>query len=59
MNFDDLKDPQLQAKLKDAKTPEDLLEIAKECGLELEDAQLEAFAGGSWCVDACFDYAPI
>ena len=57
MNFEDLKDPRLQQRLKDAKTPEDILALAKECGVELSDAQLEGVAGGvHWCTDrACTD----
>ena len=47
MNFDELKDPELQEKLKSAKSPEDILAIAKEEGFELTDAQLEAVSGGS------------
>jgi hypothetical protein len=35
MSFEDLKDPELQEKLKGAKTPEELLELAKEEGIEL------------------------
>ena len=53
MDFDDLKDPQLQAKLRETKTPEELLAIAKECGMTLEDAQLEHVLGGSWCDSFC------
>ena len=32
MNFEDLKNPELQEKLKSAKTPEDIFAIAKESG---------------------------
>ena len=46
MNFEDLKNPELQEKLKSAKTPEDILALAKEEGYELDDDQLEAVAGG-------------
>lgn len=53
MNFKDLQDPELQARLKDAKTPEELLEITQECGVELSDAQLESVSGGAWCSDFC------
>ena len=53
MNFDELKDPQLQARLKNAKTPEEILEIAKECGIELTDTQREGISGG-WC-DRCYE----
>lgn len=53
MDFDELKDPELQVRLKAAKTPEELLEIAKESGVELEDAQLTAISGGTWCDEYC------
>ena len=46
MNFEDLKNPELQEKLKSAKSAEDLVAIAKAEGLELTDEQLEAVAGG-------------
>ena len=49
MNFDELKNPELQEKLKSAQSPEDILAIAKEEGFELTDDQLEAVSGGaSW-----------
>ena len=57
MKFDDLKDLQLQARLKGAKTPEELLTVAQECGVELSEAQLEGVAGGAWCDDYCTDFA--
>ena len=48
MNFEDLKNPELQEKLKAAKTPEELVALAKEEGMELSDEQLESLcAGGS------------
>ena len=57
MDFEDLKDPALQEKLKAAKTPEEVLAIAKEEGYELSDAELAEAAGGvkwacekdDWC----------
>ena len=48
MNFDDLKNPEFQEKLKNAQTPEELAALAKAEGIELSDGQLEAIAGGSW-----------
>ena len=49
MNFDDLKDPELQEKLRNAKTPEDILQIAQEEGYELASEELaEVAGGGSW-----------
>lgn len=56
MDFKDLKDPRIQERLKDAKTPEELLEIAKECGMELDDAEITGVAGGAWCDDYCTDF---
>ena len=50
MNFEDLKNPELQEKLKSATTPEEILAIAKEEGFELADEELQQVAGGkgSW-----------
>ena len=55
MNFEDLKSPELQEKLKSAKTPEELLALVKEEGFELPDGELDAIAGGSWS-DICWDH---
>lgn len=52
MNFSDLT-PEQQKKAKACNTPEEMLELAKEEGLELTDEQLEAVAGG-W--DECDAY---
>ena len=46
MNFDDLKDPEVQERMKSAKTPADLLAIAKESGYELSEEELNAMSGG-------------
>ena len=52
MNFEDLKNPELQDKLKAAKAPEDILALARDEGLELSDEELEAVSGGDfWDVD--------
>ncbi|MBQ9003217.1 MAG: Nif11-like leader peptide family natural product precursor [Eggerthellaceae bacterium] len=53
MNFDDLTDEQ-KAKARSAKTPEEILELAKEEGYELSDDELEAVSGG-WCGDCSSD----
>ena len=59
MNFEDLKNPDLQERLRAAKTPEELLAIAKEEGFGLSDAQPEGVAGGGWyCDDACKRFDP-
>ena len=65
MNFEDLKNPELQEKLKFAETPEKLLELAREEGYELTDDVLDGISGG-WCMvdcnndtcatDNCFDF---
>ena len=47
MDFEDLKNPELQEKLKAVKTPEDILALAKEGGFELTDEQLEQVSGGT------------
>ena len=46
MNFDELKNPELQEKLKSAKTPEEMLALAREEGFELTDEELEGISGG-------------
>ena len=46
MKLEDLKNPELQEKLKSAKTPEELRAIAEKEGLELSDEELENIAGG-------------
>ena len=54
MNFEGLKNPELQEKLKAAKTPEDILELAKEEGYELSDSDLDGVSGGDWdCWTVC------
>ena len=54
MNIEDLS-LELQEKAKACKTPEELLSLAKEEGVELADETLEAIAGGSsWsCITDC------
>ena len=58
MNFENLKDPKLQEKLKSAKTPEELLALAREQGYELSDDELQGLGGGSlWgCDSDCSKY---
>ena len=57
MDFEDLKNFELQEKLKAAKTPEELLALAKEEGYELSSEQLDGVSGG-WCVDCPEDGCP-
>lgn len=52
--YRDLTEEQ-KAKAKAAKTPEELIALAKEEGLELTDEQLEAVSGG-WSLDDCPSY---
>ena len=51
MNFEDLKNPELQAKLESASTPEDLFEIVKSEGIDLTPEQLQAISGGNEWAD--------
>ena len=37
------------------KTPDELLELAQEEGIELTDAQLEGISGGGWSEPSCGD----
>ena len=46
MNFDELKNPELQEKLKACKSVDELVQLAREEGAELTDEQLDAVAGG-------------
>ena len=48
MNFEDFKDPEVQEKLKEAQSPQELLELAREAGFELTDEQLEDVSGGKY-----------
>ena len=61
MDFKDLT-PELMAKAKTCKTPEEVLALAKAEGYELSDCELEGISGGAWCDDNhcgshCFEYA--
>jgi hypothetical protein len=47
MHIDDLT-PELREKALACKTPDELITLAKEEGMELNDEQLDAIAGG-WC----------
>ena len=46
MNFEDLKSPELQEKLKACKTTDDIIELVRTEGVDLTDEQLQALAGG-------------
>ena len=60
MDFDDLKNPELQEKLRACETGEELVRLVKENGLELSAEQLESISGGiDWnCPGLCFSYHP-
>ena len=45
-------------KIEAASSPEELLAIAKECGQELTQDQLETVAGGGWKCDSYVDPCP-
>ena len=51
MEYKDLTEEQ-KAKAKEAKTPEELMALAKAEGVELTDEQIEAVSGG-WSMDDC------
>lgn len=46
MQFEDLKDPALQERLRACQSAEELAAIAAEMGIELSDEELEAVSGG-------------
>lgn len=48
--------PEQQAQFKNAKTPEEMLELAQEEGMELSDEMLEGVVGGAqWRSSVCTD----
>ena len=47
MNFESLKNPELQEKLRAANTPEDIFEIVKTEGVDLTEDDLKALAAGT------------
>ena len=57
MNFEDLKNPELQERLKAAKTIEELAAIAAAEGVDLSDEELKAISGGR-CRIYCNGYCP-
>ena len=54
LNIEDLT-PELKEKALACKTPEELLELAKQEGFDLSDEELQAIAGGGtgWCSYFC------
>lgn len=55
MSFENLPD-ELKEKARACKTPEDMLALAKEQGIELDDAQLEAVSGGNAWDGKCEEF---
>lgn len=55
MDFEGLT-PELQAKAQECGSIEELVELAKDEGMELTDEQLESLAGGSWYEMGCKDH---
>ena len=47
MKLNELTPEQLE-RAKACTSPEELMSLAKECGLELSDEQLDAVSGGGW-----------
>lgn len=56
MDFKDLT-PELRERVRNAKSPDDLLKLAKEEGYELSDAELENISGGAMWGDVCVGVA--
>lgn len=54
MEFDKLS-PELQKKVRECKTPEEIVALAREEGYEITDEELQAISGGVkwslWCSD--------
>ena len=48
MDFEDLS-PELQERVRECRTIEELHEILQEEGMEIPDEELDAIAGGAWC----------
>jgi predicted ribosomally synthesized peptide with nif11-like leader len=60
MNFDELS-PELQKRAQTCKTPEEVLNLAREEGYELSDDELQSISGGmKWRREdkTCSDFAP-
>ena len=47
MDFENLKNPELQGKLKAAETAEELIGLAASEGIDLSEEQLQGISGGS------------
>ena len=47
MNYEDLKNPEFQERLRACSSPKELVEVVREQGVGLSDEQLEQVAGGN------------
>lgn len=56
MDFDNLN-PEQQEKVLNARTPEEIIALAKEEGYELSDEELDGLAGGMMWGDVCVGVA--
>jgi len=54
MKFEELTTEQKEKAIA-CKTPDELLKLAKEEGIELTDEQLEGISGGGWSSPSCGD----
>ena len=57
MNFDEIS-PELQARARACKTPEDILKLAKEMDYKLSDEELDAISGGDVESYSCWGDCP-
>ena len=57
MNYDEISE-ELKDRAKACKTPEELLALAEEEGVDLSDAELDQIAGGKgkWAHEECNDF---
>ena len=55
MNLDEIS-PEIKARAKECKSPEEILALAKEAGYKLSDDELSSITGGEdggWCAGNC------
>ena len=54
MNYEDLKNPEIQERLRACDSPEELMVLAKELGFKLSNEELDSIAGGGeWYEPRC------
>lgn len=56
MNNEELKKPEFQERLRACKSAKEVVELARDQGIELTDEQLEQIAGGSFWGDEITGY---